>query len=105
MNQLGPTLTMTNFRNELNAYLRSQGLDPTIPNNEAPWANFVCYYARVIEDCPLRCVSQGLRYVDEVTLRVVEIPREAVGPRFTVGIEWSWVSKMTGIPSVNQQFY
>jgi hypothetical protein len=36
--RLGPVLTMSNFRNELNTYLRSQGLDPSIPNEDDKWA-------------------------------------------------------------------
>ncbi len=71
MAALGPTLTLTNFRNEFNAYLRSHNLDPSIPNEEANWASFLSYYARVIEDCPLRCVSQGFKYNDEVVLKAV----------------------------------
>ncbi len=106
MAELGPTLTMTNFRNEFNTYLRSQGLDPSIPNDNDKWANFLTYYARVIEDCPLRCVSQGLRYTDEVTLKVIPVKSEiAAGAGFRLAIEWSWVSKVTGRETKNQQFY
>jgi hypothetical protein len=107
MGKLGPTLTMTNFRNQLNTYLRSQGLDPSIPNNNENWANFLTYYAGVIEDCPLRCVSQGLKYTDEVVLKVVDIAGEHsdIGGAFRLTIEWRWVSKTTGLSNENQQAY
>jgi hypothetical protein len=107
MGRLGPTLTMTNFRNQLNTYLRSQGLDPSIPNDNGNWANFLTYYARVIEDCPLRCVSQGLKYTDEVTLKVIDVaPADpAAASPFRLTIEWSWISKSTGLVNTNQQAY
>jgi hypothetical protein len=107
MAQLGPTLTMTNFRNQLNTYLRSQGLDPSIPNDNGNWANFLTYYATVIEDCPLRCVSQGLKYTDEVVLKVIDVTPEnsTVAGGFRLTIEWRWVSKITGTVSENQQAY
>ena len=46
-------------------------------------------------------------YVDEVVLRVIDIKPElaANSSGYQLVIEWSWVSKITGIPSVNQQFY
>ena len=105
MGQLGPTLTLTNFRNELNAYLRSQGLDPSIPNDNKKWGNFLTYYARVVEDCPLRCVSQGLKHTDEVGLKVIDVSPEAADGQFRLTIEWSWVSKVTGAANANQQAY
>ncbi len=41
MGRLGSVLTMSNFRNEMNAYLRSQGLEPSIPNENDNWAAFL----------------------------------------------------------------
>jgi hypothetical protein len=107
MAQLGPTLTMTNFRNQLNRYLRSQGLDPSIPNDNGNWSNFLTYYAGVIEDCPLRCVSQGLKYTDEVVLKVLDVAPESsmAAGGFRLTIEWRWISKTTGIVNENQQAY
>jgi hypothetical protein len=106
MRKLGPTLTMTNFRNELNGYLRSQGLEPSIPNEDEKWATFLTHYAGVIEDCPLRCVGQDLRYVDEVYLKVLNVlPLRAVRGGFQLAIEWNWRSKVTGREHTNQQLY
>jgi hypothetical protein len=104
MAELGPTLTMTNFRNELNQYLRAQGLDPGIPNDDGNWASFLTYYARVIEDCPLRCVSQGLKHVDEVVLNVLD-GSLAASEGLRLAIEWSWKSKLNGEPYRNRQLY
>jgi hypothetical protein len=98
---------MTNFRNQLNTYLRSQGLDSSIPNDNEKWANFLTYYAGVIEDCPLRCVSQGLKYTDEVVLKVIDIAPEnsETCGAFRLTIGWRWASKTTGLSNENQQAY
>ncbi len=106
MNQLGPVLTMSDFRNEVDAYLRSQQLDSSIPNGNDKWATFLMHYAGVIEDCPLRCVSQGLKHVDEVTLKLLGIPPKATASSgFQLVIEWRWKSKLTGKEFTNQQQY
>jgi hypothetical protein len=98
---------LSRFRSELGAYLQLQGLDSSIADDDKKWVNFLTYYAGVIEDCPLKCVSQGLKYVDEVVLRVIDIKPElaANSSGYQLVIEWSCVSKITGIPSVNQRFY
>jgi hypothetical protein len=106
MARLGPVLTMTNFRNQLNVYLRSQGLDASIPNEDEQWATFLTYYAGVIEDCPLRCEGRNLRYVEEVSLRVLDVlPPRAVSGGFQLAIEWNWKSKVTGKEHTNPQLY
>jgi hypothetical protein len=106
MAQLGPVLTMSNFRNELNAYLHSQGLCAATPNENDKWADFLKHYGGVIEDCPLRCISQGLRYVDEVVLNVLNIlPPHAAEAGFRLAIEWSWTSRITGRAYTNRQHY
>jgi hypothetical protein len=92
-------LRLSRFRRELGAYLTQQGLDSSIADDDQKWVNFLVYYTRVIEDCPLRC--KGLPYTDEVVLKVLDI--RPAGSQLV--IEWSWVSKHTGIRSVNQQFY
>jgi hypothetical protein len=93
-------------RNELNSYLHAQGLDGSIPNDDDKWAAFLSYYVRVIEDCPLKCISQGLRYVDEVVLNVLKLlPTRALANGFQLAIEWSWKSKITGRVFTNQQLY
>lgn len=105
MKQLGPVLTMSNFRNELDAYLRSQQLDPSIPNDNDKWAKFLMHYAGVIEDCPLRCVSQGLKHVDEVTLKLLDTSTQERATGFQLAIEWRWKSRLTGKEFTNQQLY
>jgi hypothetical protein len=82
------------------------GLDGSIPNDDDKWAAFLSYYVRVIEDCPLKCISQGLRYVDEVVLNVLKLlPTRALANGFQLAIEWSWKSKITGRVFTNQQLY
>lgn len=105
--ELGPILTMSHFRNELNTYLRAQGLDSTIADDNALWARFLGYYAAVIEDCPLKCITQGLQFVEEVTLRVFDIQPEeqAAANGFRLAIEWIWVSKTSGSEHRNVQMY
>jgi hypothetical protein len=105
MNQLGPVLTMSNFRNELDAYLRSQQLDSSIPNDNDKWARFLKHYAGVIEDCPLRCVSQGLKHVDEVTMKLLGSSPQVRASGFQLAIEWRWKSRLTGTEFTNQQLY
>lgn len=105
MKQLGPVLTMSNFRIELGAYLRSQQLDHSIPNDNDKWAKFLMHYAGVIEDCPLRCVSQGLKHVDEVTLKLLDSSQQARATGFQLAIEWRWKSRLTGKEFTNQQLY
>ncbi len=105
MKQLGPVLTMSTFRNELDAYLRSQQLDPSIPNDNDKWDKFLMHFAGVIEDCPLRCVSQGLRHVEEVTLRLLDSSQQARSTGFQLAIDWRWKSRLTGKEFTNQQLY
>jgi hypothetical protein len=104
--ELGPILTLSNFRNELDAYLRSQQLDPTIPGTSKDnWANFLSYYARVIEDCPLRCTASGLQYTEEVILKVLDIKPGPPPYNFQLVIEWRWKSKNWNTEASTQQFY
>src|SRR5262249_29206470 len=104
---LDEILRLSRFRSELSAYLKLQGLDSSIVDDDQKWTNFLTYYASVIEDCPLKCVSKGLQYADEVVLKVIDVrPELATNTSgYHLVIEWSWISKITGIPSVNQQFY
>ncbi len=104
--ELGPIITLSNFRNQLGAYLRLQGLDASIPGGtKKDWANFLRYYARVIEDCPLKCAANGLQYTEEVTLRVLEIQPGPPPYNFQLAIEWRWRSKTWGTETTTQQFY
>ncbi|MGA2715978.1 MAG: hypothetical protein ABSG41_22985 [Bryobacteraceae bacterium] len=104
--ELGPIMTLSNFRNELAEYLRLQNLDATIPGgSKQDWANFLTYYAGVIEDCPLRCTTQGLKCVEEVILKVLDIKPGPPPYDFQLAIEWRWESKASGIKARTQQFY
>ncbi len=66
-------MNLSSFRNELDKYLRLQSLDRSIPGKKEVWANFLTYYARVIEDCPLKCKASGLKFTEEVVVRVLDI--------------------------------
>ena len=104
--ELGPIMTLSNFRNDLDKYLRSQGLDASIPGGtKEDWANFLTYYAGVIEDCPLRCTTRGLKHVEEVILKVLNIKPGPPPYNFRLAIEWRWASKASGIKACTQQFY
>jgi hypothetical protein len=101
--KLEELLRLNKFRHELGEYLKLQGLDSSIAGDEDKWTTFLKYYAGVIEDCPLKCISEGLVYVDEVVLKVIKVKPELVGHQLV--IQWSWISKITGKSMVNQQFY
>ena len=104
--ELGPIMTLSNFRNELDKYLRSQDLDASFPGGtREDWASFLTYYAGVIEDCPLRCTTSGLKYVEEVILKVLNIKPGPPPYNFQLAIEWQWASKASGTKARAQQFY
>lgn len=106
MPQLGLIMTLSNFRNELSQYLGSQGMDASVPFDDGWWPGFLRHYASVIEDCPLKCVSQGLKHTDEVTLRAQELrPDTKAATGFTLYVEWSWTAKRDGTVYSNRQFY
>ena len=101
-------LSLSKIRTELGAYLQQLGLNPRLANDDGHWADFVTHYARVVEDCPLRCVGKGLTHVDEVVLKVVQIvtdPAKQVALDYRVAIEWQWTSMTTKTPTVSPQFY
>ncbi len=58
----------------------------------------------MIEDCPLRCSDPGLKFTDEVVVKVVDVKPPGVG-EWVLVIEWSWRSKITGMETKNQQFF
>jgi len=104
---LSETLRLSNFRSELGEYLKAQGLDSGLADDNNQWTNFLKYYAGVIADCPLKCINRGLQYVNEVVLRIVKVlpePHAGFGGKQLV-VEWSWTSNITGIMSINQQFF
>ena len=63
------------------------------------WAEFVISYVLAIQECPLKCVSQGLQYVDTVTMVVADIkgPYDAEVSRSPrLKIAWYWEVLTTG---------
>lgn len=97
-------LRLSAFRNELDAYLTVHQLPTTFVTSRASWNTFVRYYARVVEDCPLKCVSQGLKYVDEVVLTLehtIQNPRPGA-EHLSLIVRWSWTSKTTGQPQFTE---
>ncbi len=108
MSGLSEILRLSKFRRELGEYLRRQGLDSSISDDDQKWTGFLAHYVKVIEDCPLKCIGQNLKYADEVVLRVVDVKKRestANARDYQLVIEWSWISKITRIVSVSQQFY
>ena len=103
---LAPTVTLTNFRNDLNNYLCHHGLDNSIPGEDPKWANFLRYYGEVIRDCPLRCEGNNQKFIDEVFVEVDEVAEgttKAFG--FSLRLRWTWKNKVTGQKEFKQQFY
>src|SRR5205823_6607865 len=49
------TMKLSKFREQLSDYLVRHNLDYSIADDNAKWANFLTYFAAVVEDCPLKC--------------------------------------------------
>jgi hypothetical protein len=106
MRILGPTVTMSNFRNELDQFLRAHRLSTTLVDSEASWANFLRHYGAIVQECPLKCISQGLKHVEEVTLKVTDLAADTTAKTgFTLAINWTWTLKTTGQILSNRQMY
>lgn len=106
--ELGEHLKLSKFREQLSDYLVRHGLDYSIADDNAKWANFLRYYAAVVEDCPLKCFAPGLKYADEAVLKVVEVvsdPEEQAGKGYQLAIEWRWKSKVRGKETYFTQRY
>ena len=83
MSFLGPLVTLTSFRNELDEMLRTYGLDNSLTQEGPKWANFVKLYGEVIRDCPLRIVGENLKHMDSVQVIVSDVsPDTATRFRF-----------------------
>ena len=104
LTEFGSTIRLSKFREQLGAFLSSNGLDTSVANDNAKWADFLALYAEVIKDCPLKCSDEELKFTDEVTLTVLDVQASTSG-EYRVVLEWRWVSKITGMETVNQQFY
>ena len=104
LGELGNTLRLSKFREQLGGYLNLHGLDSTIAGDDGKWANFLRYYSGVIEDCPLKCSDPGLKFTDEVVVKVIDVKPPGTA-EWVLVIEWSWTSKITGMETKNQQFF
>ena len=104
LGELGNTLRLSKFREQLGGYLNLHGLDSSIAGDDGKWANFLGYYSGVIEDCPLKCSDPGLKFTDEVVVKVIDVKPPGTA-EWVLVIEWSWTSKITGMETKNQQFF
>lgn len=100
-------VSLATFREQLTTYLQSQGLESTRITGEENWPSFLIYFARIIEDCPLRLRDDSLEHAHEVVVKVADVRSDdqarAVGYR--VAIEWSSTSQKTGMELKQQRFY
>lgn len=66
--QLSSILNFENFRAELGQFLNEHELPTELSTDKGQWLDFLKWYSRVIEDCPLVCRSRdaALEKVDEV---------------------------------------
>lgn len=93
------------FRTELAAFLASVGFNEAIVQDNGWWSNFMWHYANIIQDCPLRCISQGLKHANEVVVRVINKDGAMLQHGFKLVLEWSWQSLKTGTTSSKQTFF
>ena len=100
LTELRGTLEVGNFQRELVQYLGSHVFEEAPFETLGSWIAFLKLYIAVIQDCPLRCLGQGLAFVDEVVARVVENEDDEseLDVAREIQIEWRWVSKQTGKP-------
>jgi hypothetical protein len=97
--QLEDTFSLSIFRAELGTFFSVNALSDDITDIGIIWAEFVTCYALAIQECPLKCVSQGLQYVDKVTMIVADIkgPYKAeVSKSPRLKIAWYWQVLTTG---------
>jgi hypothetical protein len=85
------TVRLERFREQLGTYLKRGGLPCAIADDDRHWANFLSYYVRVIEDCPLIC-RKRLQHVEEVTVSVIETMtgKGAEQAGYNVRLAWQW---------------
>ena len=77
-------------------YLELHGLESSMAQIEDRWALFLRHYLAVIEDWPLRCSGHDLSFTDKVVVTALELEPS---PERVLTIEWSWVSKVSGMQS------
>jgi hypothetical protein len=74
-------LNLGDFRDDLRAFLQSQGL-PTAVCEDEPWIDFISVYARIVEDCPLTLTgSPGPNaMVDQLVVSVADGSKAKTSP-------------------------
>ncbi|HXM42154.1 MAG TPA: hypothetical protein VN924_12945 [Bryobacteraceae bacterium] len=95
--------TMSRFCNSLRAFLIQYGPPTEVVDIDVLWNEFVTGYLMVIQDCPLKCVSQGLKYVDAVSLTVSNIKGPYDASRtdnVRAQLNWEWQSLNTNNTNV-----
>jgi hypothetical protein len=85
--------TMSRFREALKKFLIEYGIPTSIVEYDPLWNEFVTGYLMVVEACPLKCISQGLKNLESVTLAVTNIkgPYDAsITDNVRAQLNWQW---------------
>jgi len=102
--ELDETTELRRFRDQLGAYLIRNQLESSIAADPAKWRTFIEFYAQVVEACPLKCSEPGLRYVEEVIIKFLDL-RGINSDELSIAVQWSWVNKRTGHESRTHAFF
>lgn len=106
LGELQDIMRLDFFRADLARFLETLGIDSRLTDEDERWMSFLGNFVRVVQDCPLRCIGQGLKFTEEVVLRAVYLSEEFRKTHgFVLAIQWEWVSKTTGVRSASQQFF
>ena len=79
------------FKDELLTFLVGQNIDCTSLQPDQHWINFLRYYSRVIEDCPLMCLDNSSSVVRKVVVRKVEKDSYSTDAQVHLRLMWIWV--------------
>ena len=88
------TLKLAKCSEQLREHPENHELDSSIARDDNMWDGFLRYYFCVIEDCPLKCSAEALKFADEVVIKAVKLP--PAGDRLEIAALWIWKSKVTG---------
>ena len=104
LKEMAEIMAMAKFRTQTRQFLQAQRLSPNLAVDNKRWHTFLSYYAAVIEDCPLKCVEEGLEYAEEVTVKLIHSRHKPIATEVQLEliIQWEWVSKKTGHRCVEQ---
>ena len=94
MQEFFKTTSLEKFRDELLKFCETQHVDIGRLKNDKEWAQFIDYYCRVIEDCPLLCRDASTMYAKAVIVRRMDIAHlSAFDPNrdYLCAITWFWV--------------